>query len=228
MNFNELGWAAVCFYYRSIGDAKYCKIMKDTKFIVRLRETPSEIDPEEFEQKVILDYINIQSYDLLIEHRLASTILNVIIKLQPELSLLHNTTLLDCDLSDSRFKEQINNIYFSFSSIYGLWQTGVSKIMHLLNDKLFVMLDLSISDDFGLLKDGINISSWFGLAQINVREVTKDFQERGYSGSPEQFISRELGYTKYGCEKSIVKFLDEYFWLRHGDHLPIPPRWIPS
>jgi len=25
-----------------------------------------------------------------------------------------------------------------------------------------------------------------------------------------------------------VKFLDEYFWLSHGDGLAIPPVWIPS
>jgi hypothetical protein len=25
----------------------------------------------------------------------------------------------------------------------------------------------------------------------------------------------------------LVKYLDEYFWLRFGDNLPVPPRWVP-
>jgi hypothetical protein len=201
--------------------------MRDTTFIANLREAPSEIELKEFEEKVVLDYVNIQNYDLLAERGLASTILAKIIELQPEVSSLQNTTLLNCDLSDSHFTEQISRIYSSFSSIYGLWVTGMSKIVHLLNDKLFVMLDLSIAEGFGLLEDSTNLIAWFGLAQQNAQEVIKDFQERGFSGSPEQLLSSEIGYTSYGCEKSLVKFLDEYFWLRYGDNLPIPPTWIP-
>jgi len=64
MKFNALSWAAVCFYYRSAGDRKYGKIMKDTPFISKLRESPSDISKLEFEEKVILDYIDIQLADI--------------------------------------------------------------------------------------------------------------------------------------------------------------------
>ncbi len=69
--------------------------------------------------------------------------------------------------------------------------------------------------------------AWLRLAQQNAREVTDSFHEEGLSGSPSKFLSDKLGYTEYGYEKSLVKFLDEYFWLRFGDNLPIPPRWVP-
>jgi hypothetical protein len=227
MKFNELSWAAVCFYYRSIGDHKYAKIMRDASFISKLREAPSEIKPAEFEEKVILDYINIESYDLLIGHNLAGNVLAKIIELQPEISFLQNFTLLDCDLYFGDITEKINRIYATLFSVRGLWLTGVSKIAHLLNDKLLAILNLNISSYFGLLEGNTNLVTWLRLMQQNAREVTDDFHAQGFSGLPERFLSDRLGYAGYGYEKSLVKFLDEYFWLCFGDNLPIPPRWVP-
>ena len=74
-NFRDLSWAALFFYYRSVGDRKYCKIMNDTEFITKLQQTPHEIGPVELEQKIILDYVNIEGYDLLVGHKLAQQLL---------------------------------------------------------------------------------------------------------------------------------------------------------
>ena len=227
MNFSELSWAAVCFYYRSLGDTKYVRIMRDTQFVSKLREAPFDISHEEFEEKVILDYVRIESYDLLIGHKLAESVLDKIIELYPEISSLQNSTLLNCDLYYGDTAEKINRIYAGLYSVQGLWLTGVSKIVHLLNDKLLAILNLDISDYFGLLKENTNLIAWMRLVQQNAREVTDDFHERGFSGSPGEFLSDKLGYADYGCEKSLVKFLDEYFWLRFGDNLPVPPKWVP-
>jgi len=227
MNFDQLSWSAVCFYYRSIGDNKYSKIMKDTPFISRLREAPTSISTVEFEEKVLLNHVNIENYDLLIGHNLAENVLAKIIKLRPEISSLQNMSLLDCNLSDSNVVEKINRVYTSLYSIHGLWLTGVSKIAHILNDKLFAILNLNISNHFGLLEGDTNLVQWLRLTQQNAQEVTKDFHEQGFPGKPEKFLSDKLGYTSYGYEKSLVKFLDEFFWLRFGDNLPVPPRWVP-
>jgi len=228
MNFNQLSWGAVCFYYRSVGDNKYGKIMQDTTFISKLREAPFDISPREFEEKVILGHVNIENYDLLVGHNLAGNVLAKIVELQPEISSLQNSTLLDCDLSDNDVVKKINKIYAGLYSVHGLWLTGVSKIAHLLNDKLLAILNLDISNHFGLLEGNTSLIAWLRVAQQNAQEVTEDFQEQGFSGSPEKFLSDKLGYTTYGYEKSLVKFLDEFFWLRFGDNLPVPPRWVPS
>jgi len=53
MKFNELAWGAVCFYYRSAGDSKYSRIMREAEFLSRLRMAPAEINAAEFEQKVV-------------------------------------------------------------------------------------------------------------------------------------------------------------------------------
>ena len=227
MDFNHLAWGAMCFYYRSAGDNRYCKTMRDTAFISKLREAPLDISTTEFEEKVILNHVNIENYDLLIGQNLARNVLAEIIKLQPEIFQLKNVTLLDCDLSDSDMVESISKIYQGLYSINGLWLTGVSKIAHLLNDKLFALLNLDISNHFQLLEGNTSLVQWLKITQQNMQEVTKDFNEQGFSGSPEKFLSDRLGYSRYGLQKSLVKFMDEYFWIRFGDNLPIPPRWAP-
>lgn len=227
VNFDDIAWAAVCFYYRSIADRKYCKILGDIPFIEKLRQTPHDVTASEFEQKVLLDYVRIINYDVLIEHKLAERLLEKIVGLQPDISALQGLTLLDCDLSDSAIADRIEKIYAAFYSIPGLWVTGISKIAHLLNDKLLVLLNMDISDQFRLLDDSTAVIDWIKFLQDSARQVTEDFEERGYQGTPEEFISEKLGYTKHGCHKSLVKYLDEYYWLRFADSLPIPPPWIP-
>jgi hypothetical protein len=228
MNFNQLAWGALCFYYRSAGDYRYCKTMKDTSFISKVREAPMDVNVKEFEEKVILNHINIENYDLLIGNNLARNILSEIVKLQPEIALLKDVTLLNCDLSDSELTGNILKVYQGIYSINGLWLTGVSKIVHLLNDNLFALLNLDISNHFKLLEGTTSLVQWLKITQQNMQEVTRDFKEQGFSGSPEQFLSDKLEYSQYGCQKSLVKFLDEYFWISFGDNLPIPPRWTPS
>ena len=227
MNFNQLSWGAVCFYYRSIGDNRYSKVMRDTEFIAKLREEPFNLSSEEFEKKVLLSHIDIENYDLLIGHDLARRILGQIIELQPTTVSLQNVTLQDCDLTDPEIVEKISRVYAGLYSINGLWLTGASKIAHLLNDHLFAILNLDISSHFGLLESGTGLTKWLSITQQNVREVTKDFQDQGFTGSPDKYLSDKLGYSSYGYQKSLVKFIDEYFWLRFGDNLPVPPKWIP-
>ena len=228
MNFNQLSWGALCFYYRSAGDNKYGRIMKDTSFLSRLRESPADISVTEFEEKVILGHVNIENYDLLIGHNLAGNALAKIIELQPDISDLKDFSLMNCNLSDSEVVEKINRIYNALYSVRGLWLTGVSKISHLLNDRLLVLLNLDISNHFKLLEGNTNLIQWLKITQKNIQEVTEDFHKQGYSCSPEEFLSDKLGYTKYGYQKSLAKFIDEYFWLRFGDNLPVPPMWAPS
>lgn len=227
MNFDQLAWGAVCFYYRSVGDRKYGRIISDTTFISKLRTAPSQISVAEFEEKVVLRHVNVENYDLLIGHKLAETILTKIIELEKDILPLQNIGLLECDLSDNDTTKRICNIYAALYSIDGLWVTGVSKIAHLLNDRLFALLNLNISNHFQLLGGETSLIKWIKIIQQNAREVTQDFNERGHTGSPEVFLSRKLGYTDIGYEKSLIKFIDEYFWLRWGDDLPVPPRWVP-
>ncbi len=228
MQFNEVAWGAVCFYYRSVGDNKYSRIMRDTEFLSKLRMAPIEINVAEFERKVILDYINIESYDLLVGQRFASKILAKIVDLQPELTLLVDISLTDCDLSSSNLVGKIARVYDMLYSVNGLWLTGVSKIAHVLNDRLFPLINLEISDYFNIIDGRSGLVQWLRVTQQAAREVIADFDEQRLADSPQQFLSDKLGYTERGHQKSLIKFIDEYLWLCLGDHLPVPPKWIPA
>lgn len=227
MNFNQLAWGAVCFYYRSIGDSKYNRIMSDTDFVNRLRNEPFNVSSIEFEEKVLLDHVNVENYDLLIGHGLSSKILSVLVQLLPEIMNLKQLSILDCDLADEETTSRIKKIYAAVYAINGLWLTGVSKIVHLLNDSLFPLLNLNISKQFGILEGDTSLIQWMKITQQNAHEVTDDFTRQGLPGSPGDFLSEQLGYSRYGYQKSLIKFLDEFFWLRFGDNMAVPPHWIP-
>jgi hypothetical protein len=228
VDFNELSWAAVCFYYRSVGDRQYGKVMADISFLERLRQRPQTVDPEEFERKVILDQVRVEDYNLLVGHVLAKTVLAGIVKHQSILSRLLEMSILDCNLSGTFTTDAISRVYSDIACAGGLWETGASKIMHLLNDRLFAMLSPALASTYGLIDNEFRLVEWMRFVQENARAVVADFTQQGFSGSPEAFLSEKLGYTKAGYQKSMVKFLDEYFWLSRGDGLPIPPEWIPS
>jgi hypothetical protein len=172
MDFNTLGWSAICFYYRSIGDQKYGRIMKDTAFLIQLRENPEKISSKEFEEKLILGYINIENYDLLVGHNLAGRVLSKIIELHPEISSLQKDTIRDCNLSDEKTSTGINRIYQELCQIQGLWVTGASKILHIINDGLFTMLNPSISEYFGISVDNLKVVEWLRFVQKHALEVT--------------------------------------------------------
>jgi hypothetical protein len=228
MTFNELAWSAVCFYYRSVADRRYCNIISNTNFIMKLRQTPFEIDPMEFEQKVLLDYVKIENYDLLVGHKMAQCLLEKIIGLQPTVSSLKDLRLAECDLLERDINERIKRIYSILHSADGLFLTGASKIAHLLNDKLFVPMNFHILDHFHINDSDSGFINWLTIMQDSSRQVIDDFHEKGFSGTPEAFLSEKLGYLRGGCHKSLIKYLDEYYWLLFADLLPIPPIWIPQ
>jgi hypothetical protein len=63
--------------------------------------------------------------------------------------------------------------------------------------------------------------------QTDIQEVTDDFHREGLQGTPDEFLSNHIGYSSTGCNKSLVKLADEYYWLKYCDALPIPPVWVP-
>lgn len=230
VSFLDLSWAALLNYYKSNGDKRYAKLMSDKAFVNRLRTTPSEIIPEELEQKLILDHVNIINFDLLMGCRLAEKILGKIIKVQPEIRMLQDYSIITIDPSDAVTTECIQTIYRELSSVTGLWLTGVSKIAHVLNDQLLPIMGLDVIDKFPQIKEcGYGgVTPWLKQIHDDAKSVVEDFEQLGKIGSPEKYLSDKIGYSETGLCKSLIKFLDEYYWLYYGERLPIPPKWIPE
>ena len=228
MQFNELDWAGFCFYYRSGGDKKYSAIISDCHFLSQIRGHPESIRLNEFEEKAILGFINIQNYDLLVGHKLTENILIKLTSLKKEISFLQDLSLAECDLEDKEVISAINKIY-SELQVDGLWITGASKIAHLLNDKLLPPISLNLARHFGIEYKS-DITPWLKMMQWDIQEAVEDFSKQEFEGTPSQYLSENLGYSAcdFGYEKSLAKFADEYYWLCYGDGLPMPPKWVPG
>ena len=226
MKFSDLAWAALFHYYKSSKDRKYVRLFADTAFISKLRETPWDVSYEEFETRVISGFVNSIGLRLPVGTR-GGNVLAEIIRLRHCTSSLQGVRLLDCDLSNEDLLKNIREIYNGLSTIDGLWVTGISKIAHVLNDSLFVVLDLRTSDYFGLRGEADDYIKWLGITEQHALEVTSDFYALGLPGSPEAFLSEKLGYINYGCQKSLARFIDGYFGLTTSGNLPVPPNWVP-
>jgi hypothetical protein len=227
LKFNDLAWASVCFYYRSAGDKRYRTMMIDHDFLTRLRKTPWDVSPREFEERVVLGLINVEHYDLLVHNKLAKTLLQKVTELESEIPNITEISLIDCDINDPDTMAVIERT-FSALNIDGLWFTGISKIAHVLNDRFFPILSPDLVRHFKISDDANSLKQWLNTVQQDIREVTQDFKIHNLEGSPEEFISDKIGYAHEGYQKSIIKLVDEYYWLRHGDHLEVPPKWVPA
>jgi hypothetical protein len=227
MRFSELAWASMLFYYRAAGDKRYSSVMSDHLFLQRLRQAPSEITVKEFEEKAILTLVNMENYDLLLGHHLADQLLRRVVSLVELTKALKTQTLASCDLDDPETLDAINHTYAALY-VEGLWITGVSKIAHLLNEKLFPPLSPDIARHFSILSQDSDLKPWLKTMQEDIREAKADFHSHGLGEAPEEFLSQKLGYTAAGFTKPMVKFADEYYWLRHIDGMSIPPVWVPS
>ena len=226
MKFSDLSWAALLYFYKSGGDRKYVKLFRDTSFVSNLRQAPWDVPYEEFEAKVVFGFIS--SIGLRLPAVMGErNILSQIIDMHPCISSIQGTSLRECDLSNEDLLGNIRQIYDKLYSIHGFWITGISKITHVLNDSLFVPLNLSTSSYFGLLGETEDFIRWLGIVQQSAREVNDDFYTLGLPGSPEEFLSEKLGYANYGCQKSLARFIDEYYWLTTSENLPVPPKWLP-
>jgi hypothetical protein len=226
VKFNDLAWAALLYYYKSSGDRKYVKLLRDTTFITRLRQTPWDLPYDEFEAKVIFGFISSIGLRLPVLKG-EDNILTQIVELHPCISSLQGENLHDCDLSNEDLLKNIRQIYDSLHTVHGLWLTGISKIAHILNDSLFVALNLGTSSHLGLLGEAEDFIKWLRITQQSAQEITEDFYNLGLPGVPEEFLSKKLGYTNYGCQKSLARFIDEYYWLTTSENLPVPPPWLP-
>jgi hypothetical protein len=227
VKFSDLAWAALLYYYKSSGDRKYVKLFRDTAFVSKLRQTPRDVPREEFEAKVIFGFISSVGLRLPAV-RGEDNVLTQIIELQPCIAATQDVRLHDCDLSDEDLLNSVRLIYNKLHTIPGFWLTGISKIAHVLNDSLFAALNLGTSSYFGLLGgDTDDLIKWLKIAQQSAKEVVDDFSSLGLPGEPEEFLSEKLGYANYGCQKSLARFIDEYYWLTTSENLSVPPRWLP-
>jgi hypothetical protein len=227
VKFEQLAWGAVCFYYRSSGDHKYADIIKDHAFIRTLRINPEALSLEEFEQKVIYGYLNLDKRDQEISHKVSEKALPRVILLKKDVISVQKENIHSADLDNKETCDFIDHIY-SGLFVDGLWITGVSKIAHLLNDQLLPPVDRAMSSKFKMGSEKFSVMPLLRTIKREIQEAEEDYLKMPVKAAMEDFISESIGYTSRGFRKSLIKLVSEYYWLLHSEGLPIPPKWIPS
>ncbi len=231
MNYKEIAWAAVIDYCIAGNNNKYVELFRNRNLINNLRQNPSLVPFNDFKDKIISDFLNPWGR-MFIQDDTASEIYDAIIELNPLTLQIMNDTLITCNLSSGSIVCNVTGkIYDRLTRIWGINMVGFSKIAHILNDSLFPLIDNPIRKKYkkayGISNSPEGYISWMIEMQKQACTVVEDFQKQSFTGSPEIFLSQKLGYTSVGCNKSLVKFLDEYYWLTVTHGVPIPPKWIP-
>ena len=227
MKFTELCWSAFFYYlnsyYADYADSPYLKLFKkEEAFLQQLRQNPSAVSDQDFENKVI-GFLN--EWGNRTPYELAPEIKNRLTKLTPHFALLRAQTLESCNLDQQTLRDAIITIYVELTKTYGFADTGASKIMHVMNDGLFVMWDKAIREYFPqkgkLPSGGESYLQFLKKMQEETIQVSDDYRRLGFLGKPSQFISQKLNYP---FTKTLAKLVDEFNWVKFTKKLPIPPK----
>lgn len=231
MNYKEIAWAAVIDCCIAGNNNRYVEFFRNKNLINDLRQNPYSVPLAVFKDKVISNFLNPWGR-MRWEDSTAEDIYKAIIALHPFTLKIGNDTLMTCNLSSgSTVCNVTGKIYDGLTSIRGVNMVGFSKIAHILNDSLFPLIDNPMREQYkevyGIGNSCQGYINWMIEMQKQACAVVGDFHKQGFAGSLEILLSQKLGLASVGCNKSLVKFLDEYYWLTVTRGVPIPPKWIP-
>lgn len=118
---------------------------------------------------------------------------NVIEKNIPYLKSLEKFDIISIDFEDNK---QIIKLFSSFKKVFG--QTGASKVLSLLNTKLFVMWDTRIRRGIG----------------IYIQDIGKGSEGKNYYNYLKgiQTIIKDEKLLRFSNENKIAKMVDEYHY----------------
>lgn len=235
MNYKDIAWAAFIDTFIAGNNNKYVELFRNKNLINNMRQNPSSIPFKDFNDKVVSKFLNswgkmyIQNNSV---YNRSKEIYDAIIELTPFILQIGNDNLVTCNLSSSSTVCNVTmKIYNRLTIIPGISMVGFSKIAHILNDSLFPLIDNPIRKEYkkiyGISPSHAGYINWMVEMQKQACYIIEDFHKQGFIGSPGVFLSQQLGYTSVGCNKSLVKFLDEYYWLTITHGVTIPPKWVP-
>jgi len=239
----EFAWATF-FYWAQGGDRDYQDLMEEQQFLNDLRTAPSEMDPVQVQDKVIAGFLNRWRCRLPNTRESAQAILGALQDLHPYLQVLRALDIRQVNFEQNTVvnREQIT-IQRSVAMCYerlrksarGLGPTAVSKLLHILQPKLFVMWDRPILDEFHrrnhrIQDSGTGYCAYLRMMQEIARQVTSSFQDAVLDPpatadqTPAAYLSTQMGYRP---PKTMAKFLDEFNWVRISKQMEVPPLWHP-
>ena len=232
---NEFAWTA--FLYGSIGgDAKYQGLMQNPHVLPLLRTNPLAVPDKSVQDSILKGFLNAWKTRVKNSPQSANAIKNSIQQIIPDLTTLCPFTIATAQFTGPySVSNSIANCYGVLRSTgFKIGPTATAKILHILRPMLFVMWDGPILKHFNA-HFGIDDSPQGYVAFLEemnkvATAIAASFSTTHLSPSPqpnqtaEEYLSQRLGYIP---DKTMAKFLDEYFWVTITNGVTIPPRWHP-
>ena len=130
----------------------------------------------------------------------------------PSLSDLKCNTILDVDLCDSTMRDLIGCCFDRMAKSNAKKRneaTGASKMLHMINPKLFLMWDASIVRGYGGHFNVLLYTDFLRRMQMLAKFAIKQVRENEPHYSDETAIA-----SLTGCKRTLAKTLDEYNYVK--------------
>jgi hypothetical protein len=240
---NEFAWAA--FLYSAIGgDPDYQNLMNQTNFLNGLRTNPERLQPTEIQQKLIRGFLNRWKCRVENTAKSAIAIRSTFEKTVLCLQVLKGLKIEDADFSQIvrldnksiKISQVIEDYYTAVRDIgFRIGSTATSKLLHVLQPKLFIMWDKDILGDYHknypqISDSGKGYHAYLDKMKALGAQVSVDFQNatlnppRRSHQSLANYLSSNIGYNP---PKTMAKYLDEYNWVTITNEVKLPPNWHP-
>lgn len=239
----EFAWAT--FLYSAMGgDRDYQGILNRTELLNRLRSNPEAALTGEIQQNLIKGFLNRWKCRVRNTPQSARAVRTKLHEMQPYLQALDNLGIEDINFGQAIYidgeqmtvEECIKHCYLHMTiRRYRMFTTGVSKLLHILQPKLFVMWDKDILEHYKKIDDRVSNEPegyciYLHLMQDMAKQVTQGFRHAmlnppaGANESVAVYLSARMNYNP---PKTMAKYLDEYNWVTVTNKAQVPPSWYP-
>jgi hypothetical protein len=239
----EFAWAA--FLYGAIcGDHDYRALINKTQFLNGLRSNPEASPINEIRQLLIKGFLNRWKCRITNTPQSARIVRAKLIIVQPYLRVLDNLAIEDVNFNQiinvnneqMTVDEAIKECYTHVTNIRNRFAaTAASKLLHILQPKLFVMWDKDIlthykDNNYQVSNGAQGYCVYLHLMQDVATQVLQSFQNAtlnppaGINQCPADYLSMRM---KYNPPKTMAKYIDEYNWVVITNRVHVPPLWHP-
>jgi len=241
-SWRKFAWSTFLFHMWSSNDA-YIQLMNDQDFTKQIWETlpnSDNLDTEYVAHRIIKF---LQDYGCHTPNNNSGLIRNLIEALQN--STLFLQALYSLEITTINFdntlciqgitqslRDVIKNLYSKFDAIKHIGPTASTKILHILQPRLFVMWDKEICEEYHNISPQVSTSAkgycaFLEKVKVLANHINQEFNNLGINTTqtPADYLSDKL---KIKPPKTLAKYLDEYNWVTITRGVKVPPSWHPD
>ena len=240
---NEFAWAAFLYGYGDY-DSVYQNLMNQTQLLSLLRTNPNQLEIDEIKDQVIKGFLNRWKCHIHNNTQSANTIRTTLKELSPYLQAIDKLKIEDVNFSKNvnvnktsmTIGQVIEYCYTKVRNIgYNFGPTATSKLLHIIQPKLFVMWDNEILKHYHVLDKhvfdkGIGYQVYLELMKKMSNQIITNFQDATLNPAPKAnqnpatYLSEQMGYKPH---KPLAKYLDEFNFTNITNKVKLPPHWHP-